>query len=179
MSEKAKQGENRRYDGHILQFADNTRYEGKLNKDGMRDGMGKMTWSDGLVYTGDFKDGMRHGHGLQQDKAEVCIYKGDWADDLPHGFGTITWLDGTSFNGQLEKGRLKQGKYIFASGNLYEGQFSPDTGKFHGKGQFTSEMEFTDGTWSHGKLNGQGVRKYVNGDEYSGNWVEDQLEGEG
>ena len=44
---------------------------------------------------------------------------------------------------------------------------------------FTSDMEFTEGTWSNGKLNGYGVRKYATGDEYRGTWVEDQLEGEG
>ena len=68
---------------------------------------------------------------------------------------------------------MKEGKYIFASGNQYEGQFSEETGKFHGKGMFTSDMEFTEGNWSDGKLNGYGVRKYATGDEYRGTWVED------
>ena len=113
-----------------------------------------MTWMDGVVYTGDFKDGMRHGHGSREDKAGLCAYKGDWADDLPHGFGTINWLDGTSYEGRLVRGRLIEGKYTFASGNQYEGEFSEETGKFQGKGLFTSDMEFAEGTWLDGKLSG-------------------------
>ena len=162
-----------RYNGTVLRFADNSRYEGKLNKDERREGLGKMTWSDGVMYTGDFKDGMRHGYGTQEDKAGIYTYKGDWADDLPHGFGTITWLDGTSFEGKLARGRLVEGKYTFASGNQYEGQFSEETGKFEGQGLFTSDAELTEGTWRNGRLHGPGVRRYATGDVYHGTWVDD------
>ena len=64
VSEKAKLRE-KRHDGTMMYFADYTRYDGRLNKDGKREGQGKVTWSDGLVYLGDFKDGLRHGHGSQ------------------------------------------------------------------------------------------------------------------
>ena len=110
-------------------------------------------------------------------RADLCQYKGDYENDLPHGYGTITWLDGTSFEGQLYNGRLKEGKYIFASGNLYEGQFSTETGKFEGQGNFISDMEITEAHWVDGKMNGQGIRKYASGEEFSGNWIDDHLEG--
>eukprot|EP01032_Pedospumella_encystans_P032909 gene32909-37172_t len=37
-------------------------FDGVL-KEGVRDGVGKLTWSNGDRYEGDFKSGLRHGTG--------------------------------------------------------------------------------------------------------------------
>ena len=53
-------------------FADGSKYEGKLNNKNKRDGTGRMTWADGLTYTGEFRNGLRHGHGVLMHRADLC-----------------------------------------------------------------------------------------------------------
>jgi len=44
-------------------------------------GKGKITWTDGRSY------------------------EGDYVDDKKHGFGTFTWSDGRKYIGMWEKGK--------------------------------------------------------------------------
>eukprot|EP01037_Dinobryon_pediforme_P035600 gene35600-42067_t len=39
------------------------KYIGDL-KEGVRDGFAKLEWSNGDYYEGEFKNGLRHGHGV-------------------------------------------------------------------------------------------------------------------
>ena len=58
-------------------------------------GHGTYTYSDG-VYTGDFKDGKRHGKGTQAytTASGGFSYEGDWANGQWHGKGTSYHLRG-------------------------------------------------------------------------------------
>ncbi len=40
-------------------------YTGERNSDGLPHGRGTMTYPDGYKYTGEFKDGRRHGQGTE------------------------------------------------------------------------------------------------------------------
>lgn len=53
----------------------------------IRHGKGKLTFSNGSLYEGQFRDGRRHGYGTLV--ADGFSYQGDWLDDYPNGFGTI------------------------------------------------------------------------------------------
>ena len=49
---------------------------------GLPNGKCTYTSSDGVIYVGDFKDGLFHGHGkiIYPDGRE---WEGDWQNDLP------------------------------------------------------------------------------------------------
>ena len=73
-----------------------------------------MKWSDGDEYTGDFKDGQYHGHG---------VYK---------------YNNGDRYEGQFEYdcGRHGQGTMYYANGEKYEGGWLND--EKHGEGVLTT-----------------------------------------
>lgn len=59
-------------------------------------GSGQLEWTDGRVYKGKFKDGMRHGHGIMvwpgmeitSDLIRAIdgkTYEGEWKRDKMHG----------------------------------------------------------------------------------------------
>ena len=52
-------------------------------------------------------------------------------------------------------------------------------GEPHGKGKLVSELFTYKGTWTEGKMEGNGLCAYHNGDTYSGEWVSNKKEGPG
>jgi hypothetical protein len=91
-------------------------YEGDLNKDGQRhgvgvllcdngncyegewkldkrDGLGVARYSSGDVYDGQWKRGRRQGHGVMYIESGDT-YIGSWHNGLKHGAGTYHWADG-------------------------------------------------------------------------------------
>ena len=91
-------------------------YEGDLNKDGLRhgvgvllcdngncyegewkfdkrDGLGVARYSSGDVYDGQWKRGRRQGHGVMYIESGDT-YIGSWNNGLKHGAGTYHWADG-------------------------------------------------------------------------------------
>lgn len=77
----------------------------------MADGYGEYYWSDGSVYKGDFKQGVRHGYGIWEDEHE--LFKGNYRLDKKEGFGIYKWK-----NKQLYKGEFKD-DYREGYGELY------------------------------------------------------------
>eukprot|EP00942_MAST-04A_sp_MAST-4A-sp1_P003467 g3467.t1 len=104
-------------------------------KNGIRDGKGTYTYGSGSVYVGDFKDGKSHGKGTYTyDSGHV--YVGEFKDDKRHGKGTCTHPDGTVYVGEYIGGKMHgKGTYTYASGNVYDGDFKD--GMMHGKGTMT------------------------------------------
>jgi hypothetical protein len=73
--------------------------------DGVRQGDGKYTWSDGSSYTGPYVDGKKHGSG------------------------TLTFNDGSSYTGMFVHGQISgQGTMHFKNG-VRRGARVPHTGK--------------------------------------------------
>ena len=66
----------------------------------------------------------------------------------------------------------------YDSGGVYEGEFKD--GRQHGKGTFTlpGGYEYT-GDWVEGKIQGQGVVKYPNGSVYEGEFMDGAPHGKG
>ena len=59
---------------------------------------GIQIFGDERKYTGEFKDGKRHGQGtlINPDGSK---YIGQWKDGLPNGKGSEMWEDGTKYVG--------------------------------------------------------------------------------
>ena len=93
----------RQGNGKIV-WMDGTTYEGNMD-DGYFSKYGKMTWSTGEIYEGEWKMDMKNGIG-KLTWTNGTFYYGEWADDLMHGEGSMTFPDGTVQKGIWEKGEF-------------------------------------------------------------------------
>lgn len=123
---------------------------------GKRDNcFGEQVMSDGRLYTGEFRNGKRHGKGVVTYK-DGFKYVGSFADDMYEGTGELYVPPGWVYSGEFVRGRFQgSGKLTVPDGKSYTGEFKADN--FDGFGTLT----FPDG------------KKYV------GNFKNDQYEGEG
>lgn len=120
-------------------------------------------YNDG-VYTGYLVDGIMHGQGIYE--SDEFRTEGTFAYGALHGYGTVDYADGRHVEGFFDKG-LRQGVYIGADGNRYEGSF--ENGKYHGQGIFTwANGDCYEGTFENGLRHGQGILTWVGGTRYEG-----------
>ena len=66
---------------------------------------GTATHPDGSTYTGEWKDGKRHGQGTHTNAegetyTDERRYRGEWKNNKRHGQGTLTLADGTKRTGE-------------------------------------------------------------------------------
>lgn len=81
------------------------KYEGEVDKDGMRIGVGTCTWSDGSYYRGDWAQNVRHGNGVYVT-GEGTKFEGQWINDVKHGHGQLIYKDGEEITGTWLNDRL-------------------------------------------------------------------------
>uniref|UniRef100_A0A9J8BVR2 MORN repeat-containing protein 4 n=3 Tax=Cyprinus carpio TaxID=7962 RepID=A0A9J8BVR2_CYPCA len=110
---------------------------------------GSFTYSSGEEYTGEWKEGRRHGKGELKFADGTC-YKGHFENGLFHGSGVLVFPDGSRYEGEFAQGKF-QGVGIFSrfDGMKFEGEFK--SGRVEGYGLLT----FPDG--SHGAPRNEGV----------------------
>ena len=83
--------------------------------------LGVQTFDNGDIYTGEFFEGKKHGHGVLKTRSER-IYDGDWQDDVPHGYGVNTFPNGKIYTGNFFKGKpVGDGQWTYADGRIYNG----------------------------------------------------------
>ena len=111
-------------------------YEGQLDEQGQKHGIGKMTWPNGDVYDGQWKLDKRHGFGVAKF-ADLGEYVGEFKDDLKHGKGKFKWGgdDRYYYDGQWENDKMhgqglamvpsEQGgdKFVQIKGTFANGEF--------------------------------------------------------
>lgn len=152
-------------------------YIGQM-KDGIRNGQGKFTWTDGAVYEGEWKDDKRTGQGVYT-WTSGNVYDGEWKDGKQDGRGKYTWADGNVYDGEWKDGkRSGQGKLIWTSGSVYEGEWKDDNQNGQGKLTWVNGNVY-EGGWKDGKRNGQGKFTWSNGDVYEGEWKDNTRHGQG
>ena len=104
----------------------------------------------GFNYTGDFKDGKRHGTG-RYIYPNGDTYDGYWVNDIRQGEGTLTYDNDSK---------------------TYVGNFVSDL--FNGWGALhIIGGEKYEGEWKDGKKHGEGTYYYPLGNTYIGDWVDD------
>jgi hypothetical protein len=140
-------------------------------------GKGTMNYSTGHKFTGEFKDGVRHGEGvllLPGGRKMVGV----WVDNSIRE-GTFTASDGTIYEGQWEfRERNGRGTLTFPDGRKYIGDFKSD--RRHGQGT----MIWPDGRKYVGEFNrgartGQGTMIYADGHKYTGEFKDGEKHGHG
>lgn len=89
-------------------------------KDGKRNGIGKLIFSNGDIYDGKWKDDQRHGVGKQTYK-NGTVYDGKWKNDKRHGPGKQIFPDNRVFVGEWVDDEILQklkDDQIFCPGKL-------------------------------------------------------------
>lgn len=176
-------------------------YEGQW-KAGKREGKGTLTWIDGAIFEGLWKNDNRiEGEMRMQNK---LIYRGPIKEDRIHGYGRLLLTNSIVFEGYFKngfcssvgkllypngdlyygqhKGFIKegQGKIIYLNGSTYEGGWDQDRKCNRGRmfDKLTGDVYM--GEYLDGKRTGQGRMLYFGKREiYDGEWSSDRRQGEG
>ncbi len=154
---------------------------GTLDEDRVRQGHGVYIGgkSGCSRYEGGFVDGKRHGpNGILI--TAFTKYIGEFANDLKDGQGTLIHNDTSTYKGSFRQGMFHgHGVSCDADGRVYTGEY--ENGLEHGAG----EERFSDGSIFRGEFKegtrcGVGSLLNKNGEvEYSGQWFDGMMEGEG
>ncbi|KAJ4822189.1 Phosphatidylinositol 4-phosphate 5-kinase 8 [Turnera subulata] len=141
-------------------------------------GRGRIVWSSGAKYEGDFSGGYLHGIGTftGPDGAE---YAGAWRMNIQHGLGRKLYSNSDVYEGTWKEGVHDGcGTYSWNSGNTYIGNWK--NGKMSGRGVMKwANGDIYDGFWSNGLRNGSGVYKFADGGYYFGTWSMGVKDGKG
>jgi hypothetical protein len=140
----------------------NDRYQGSLDINGNRHGVGTYIWQTGAVYAGHWREGLMHGAG-RMTYSNGDVFVGEWADGVITGMGlkknhsTGSTEEGEYFEGysvgpvrrRLGNGdrfcgllgagdeRAGYGEYFWADGYSYKGWWHND--RTHGVGHWEPE----------------------------------------
>ena len=155
-------------------------YEGDFINDKM-EGNGKYIYEDGIYYIGQFKNTKKTGKGKFYNKNGDLMYEGDFIDDKIEGNGKCIYENGNYYIGQFKEGkRHGKGKMYYKNGELsYEGDYTNDIEEGNGK------YIFEDGSYYIGQVknelaHGKGTSYYKNGNiKYEGDFVNGIIEGSG
>jgi len=159
-----------------------SRYEGEWKKD-ERHGWGKIAWTTGGYYIGQWFANAKQGFGFQSyggGKWEGDTYSGYWRNSSREGKGTYLWNNGDRYEGYWKAGK-KEGKGVFffsSSGNRYDGLYKND--KRNGEGTFHwSNGDIYCGMWVNGVKQGMGTYRWETGQVYIGEWKKNERYGRG
>ncbi|KAG7356801.1 phosphatidylinositol-4-phosphate 5-kinase [Nitzschia inconspicua] len=159
-------------------YGDQGEFQGELNADNLPHGTGIMKYSDGRVYSGEWKDGRWHGRG-RATFSNGDVFEGMYFEDQRHGLGIYQWSDGREFKGGfVNDQRSGHGEYTWPDGAKYVGEFQK--GLRHGEGTYTfSDGSFYKGSWRQGKYHGKGECFWSDGRVYRGDWENGKAHGYG
>ena len=97
-------------------------YDGEY-KDGLRHGIGRMTFPNGDVYHGAWEAGTPNGQGTYY-YASGDLYSGQWKAGKKEGRGAYVYkADDSQLVGIWESGTLTTGKWVWADGTSWHGSF--------------------------------------------------------
>lgn len=115
---------------------------------------------------------------------ERATWSGGCSDGYASGKGILQWYrhgDAVGgYDGVMQRGRPDgSGTYYYANGTVFKGEFKE--GRPHGSGVFThADGSTTSGQYAEGELlDGHVDRVYPSGNHYTGDWRDDEPDGEG
>jgi hypothetical protein len=163
----------------VIEWPDGSRYEGGLDRNYLKQGQGRNTFSNGEYYEGGFLNNLRHGKGTWTS-AEGRSYTGEYAFGYRDGQGTEVFEDGSRYVGGYKAGsRQGQGRFTEANGAVREGEWKADAlnGKCKTREALGDEYE---GDCLNGKASGHGRLKRVTDESvYEGEFTDGQFHGQG
>jgi hypothetical protein len=151
---------------------------GSLNEQGQIEGQGRLEWSNGDKYDGEFVAGKMHGQGVFVD-SQGNRYSGEFNEGNFTGSGSFTSSEGFTYVGEFERWRLN-GKAVQTDkdGNQWEGNYL--NGQLHGAGSFVGKdgVQYT-GEFRFGQYDGEGKLISAEGDIYEGEFSYGHKHGKG
>ena len=159
--------------GRVIVF-DNGTYKGEVDFNGKMCGKGVYTYTNGNVYEGRFKDGVKQGEGVFT-WADGNVYDGLWEDDMRNGRGEYRYKNGNRYVGDW-KDNVKNGvgEFFYSSGEKYEGSFENSLRHGHGVFYYRNGAVF-EGEWINDMLNGEGILTAKDGSRKRQKWVNNKL----
>ena len=162
----------------------------------IRNGYGKMIYSDGNVYEGEWLNNKRHGQG-KMILANGYTYDGEWVNNFPvdpqakrtisDTRCAVTSVSGNKikckdgeYEGEIKNG-LPDGKGVkrFTKGHVF-------TGTFRNGECVEGKLVFKNGSYYVGEFvsgnatrHGWGKMTYTSGDVYEGEWRDGKMNGRG
>ncbi|MBO5613382.1 MAG: OmpA family protein [Prevotella sp.] len=134
---------------------------GLVDENGRFAGKGKMIYSNGSIFVGNFHYGYPEGMGTLTYK-DGSRYVGSFRSGFFHGSGILNYADGSRDEGTWRVGSLTNGIHTFPNGSKYEGEFKKGTGT--GKGIFyLSDGASCECTFVNYSANGWGTFKDKDG----------------
>lgn len=123
-------------------------YEGK-KVNNVPHGEGTMVYPDSSRYTGEWKNGKRHGKGVLTNPHGDIIYDGNWLDDIKQGYGTFNYSLTEWYKGYWKNDKRDgEGQYSNPNiGSYYFGSWKND--KLNGFGNFRSTIGYCKGIWEN------------------------------
>ncbi|WP_372367721.1 protein kinase [Candidatus Uabimicrobium sp. HlEnr_7] len=118
-------------------------------------------------------------------KRKNVIYEGEWYDGLPHGQGTLEWINGDKYQGEIKNGkRSGRGHMVLSCNSEYLGQWKDN--QKHGWGTYTwgnadakkTEDKYT-GQFHNDVISGHGTLLFANGNKYTGEFHNGERTGHG
>jgi hypothetical protein len=165
-------------------------YNGSFRK-GLFDGQGSFTWNNfkengidviGRRYIGSFRMSRRDGKGTLHD-GFGGIWNGEWKEDQFHGQGTVVKIDGETLEGNFRNGKLHcdDGKINFSNEDVYQGPLH--FGNLHGNLGHLKYHGFGNGAYTgqfhYNAKHGIGTRRFMSGSTYRGNFLNNNITGQG
>lgn len=161
-----------------LNFADGATYVGDLNAKGQLEGQGRLTWTNGDKYDGEFLAGLMHGKGKFISPTSGT-YKGDYVRGRMEGRGMLTYPDGSRYEGEFVGNQFHgKGKLTYPRGDIYLGDFEKNKMNGHGQWKFADKAIYT-GQVVDGVMQGKGELQRATGEKYTGDFVAGKMHGQG
>lgn len=125
------------------------RYTGRFIRE-WKGGEGTQVYANGDILRGSF--------GCQPLHEQMSLLHGDeYMDGLPNGQCHVRFVDGSEFVGRFQAGRVQgEGRYTDSYGSVWEGSFGK-YGLLQGRGTVVVGDRTESGSWSEGRLHGEGV----------------------
>ncbi len=146
-------------------------YNGYINNWVPR-GDGVLTFSDGIIYEGEWINGdLTEGKWIHPDGE---VYRGAFQDLVFHGHGKLTLTDNTYYSGEWLNGEMVSGVWsartISNISDHYVGEFR--NGQFHGTGTiYYKTGDIYTGGWKDSLYHGMGEIIYKNNDIFYCNFI--------
>ena len=151
----------------------NTEYIGNF-VNGIREGKGTFTFSNGNEYIGNFVDNKSNGVGrMKYNNGDE--YLGNWEEGTKEGMGIYTWKNGYMYIGDFKDGKMDgEGSCFNSKGELvYSGEWLK--GQIHGKGKYIwNKNKYYEGEFVQGEKHGTGVFYLNSQPVYTGTWKFDK-----